>query len=204
MLHLLREYKQIEVMPNPIPCGPSPCAPVITQVPGPQGFQGAPGTDGATGQAGPAGPAQVINSYPGYGSSSNATFPLPNPTAALLALSPFVAQVVLPAAGTYLLFGRARFDASAGTTLTTQLLTTYLWDTSVPGAVANTTRSVQLGNMSAITYPQTVAEITTPVVAHTVTAGTTIQIWGGLNAPVGAGGGSIVCVDADIVAVKIA
>src|ERR1700678_2151983 len=42
-------------MPSPNPCLPNTCVPVLTNVPGPQGFQGATGPQGPVGQTGATG-----------------------------------------------------------------------------------------------------------------------------------------------------
>lgn len=116
----------------------------------------------------------------------------------MLSLSPTPPQLTL-SAGTFLIFARARFDGS-GLTLTTQTLTTYLYDTVAAAAIANTTRVVAFKPQTTLTG--TCAEIVTPVVACVVTGGAVIQLWGVMSALTGAG--TIVAVEADIIAVQIA
>ena len=173
---------------------------MVTNVPGPVGL---PGADGAAGATGPQGPAASLATHSVYGSSSIATYQLASASvlaaAALLNLNPTPPSVVLADAGTYLLFARARFDG-AGLTLTTQTLTVYLYDTGVPGVIANTTRKVVVPALSAVTC--TVAEVVLPAVAYVAAAGATIQLWGVMSAVTGAG--TIACVEADILAIKIA
>ena len=175
---------------NPVPCGP--CGPVVTQVPGPSGIQGIPG---------PAGSVTVLT-VAGYGSSASAPYTLATSSSAvapaLLYLTPTQPQITLPTAGTYIIRARARFDGTA-VTLTTQTLTTYLYDVGAGGIVPNTNRTFAF--LPQITATGTLAEIVTPDVQYTVAAATTIQLWGGVNAPTGAG--TITCVDADIFAMQI-
>jgi hypothetical protein len=150
----------------------------------------------ALGQTGSTGPQGTIVVYSAYGSGT--PYAVTN-TAALLNLGTTPPSVALPAAGTYLIFGRLRFDGSSFDAGTSTILTTYVYDSGTSSIVPNTSRLFQFQTG---TFTGTLAEIATPVVSYTVSAGTTVQLWGGLNSAEISG--SLLCEEADIVALKIA
>ena len=95
--------------------------------------------------------------------------------------------------------GRARFDG-VGATLTTQTLTTKLRRTNNTAAdLANTTRVFDF--VPCTTTSGTMAEIVMPQTAYAATNGDIIQMWGALSGATGAG--TITCVEADLIAVKL-
>lgn len=151
----------------------------------------APQTPGPAGAPGP-----TIGTTAAYGIGTAYTL---TASAALLNLGTTPPQVTLAQAGTFLLFARMRFDGVAAS-LTTQTLTTYLYDLSQSSPVPNTTRVFDFTPQTAVSG--TLAEVLVPIVAYVATAGATIQVWGGLSGL--PSGGSIKCVEADIIAVQIA
>lgn len=171
-------------------CNPCNVTPPV-QVPGPEGVTG-------FGPQGPQGPAGTIPTpIAAYGSGTAYTM---TASQALLNLGTVQPSIVLTLAGTYLLYGRARFDG-VGATMTTQTLTTKLrCINNTVADVSNTTRVFDF--IPSTTTSGTFAEITVPVVAYVASAGDNIQMFGALSGATGAG--TITCVEADLVAVKIA
>ena len=195
---------------NPTPCGPASCTPIVTNVPGPQGNAGATGAQGAIGATGPQGPAGTSwnpFTYSAYGNSSTSTYQLASsgaaPTIQLLNLSPQAPSVVLAVAGTYLLLARVRIDMSGLTTggTTTTITTKLRCVNNTIADVPNTNRVFDVYNYLSTVGTGTLAELTVPPVVYTATAGDNIQIWGAASAVTSAG--TIFCVEADILAIKI-
>ncbi|HUD83431.1 MAG TPA: hypothetical protein VMQ67_08000 [Candidatus Saccharimonadales bacterium] len=149
----------------------------------------------ALGQTGSTGPQGTIAVYSAYGSGTAYSL---TTSAALLNLGTTPPSVALPAAGTYLIFGRIRLDG-ASATVTSQTTTTYVYDSGASAIVPNSERTFAF--MPVTTTSGTFAEITTPPVAYAISAPTTVQLWGFLSGALGAG--AVNCIEADIVAVKI-
>lgn len=131
-----------------------------------------------------------------YGSGTAYTL---TATSALLALGTTTPAITLPVPGTYLIMGRARFDGVSAT-MTTQTLTTKVRRVNNTAAdLANTARVFDF--IPVTTTSGTFAEITIPPTAYTAGAGDQLQMWGALSGATGAG--TITCVEADIIAVKL-
>lgn len=120
-------------------------------------------------------------------------------TAALLNISPTPPAMVLTQPGTYLIWGRARFDG-VGASLTTQTLTTKLrCANNTIADLSNTQRIFDF--VPSITTSGTMAEIVFPPVMYTAATGDNIQAWGNLSALPSVG--SITCVECDLFALQI-
>ena len=166
--------------------------------PGPQGLMGYVGPTGPQGNPGPA-----IVTYAVYGSSSSSPYSLTT-SPAYLNTSPTPPALALPAAGTYLLFARVRFDANALTWSSGQrTVTFYLYDATNLVTIPNSTRGLQInpgdfGGGFSLTLPK--GEL--PGVVYVINAPATIQLWGSQNSAVTSG--TIDTIEADIIGLKIA
>jgi hypothetical protein len=155
------------------------------------------------GGQGPQGQAGTVATNAIYGAGTAYTL-----TAALAAviLGTTSPVLVLPNAGTYVLFGRARFDTSGQAVTNNIFLTTQLYCTNnTVGAVSNTTRSVHIASTQGVTglpATYTAALVTIPPVVYTATAGDNITLYAAMNTLTLSGG--MTCVDADIFAIQIA
>lgn len=182
-------------MPSVEPCLPRcTSVPVTVQVPGADGL---PGEDGPQGEQGPPGPEASLTVYSEFGSGE---FEMPtDDTDVLLEVSP-TPSIVLVEEGTYLISGKAKFNAD-GATLTTQILTALLQcvnNTVAP--VDNSTETFEF--IPSTTIDGTLCEITWQNIPYEAAAGDNIQIYGSINAALGAG--VVNCVEAYIVALKVA
>lgn len=179
---------------NPTPCLPA-CnsVPVVTNVPGVQGPAGNPGATG---------PSFMSSTYTAYASGTPAVLTSVMTALVLGSSSP---SVTLGAAGTYLIFARARFDGAAVTTASySTKISIQLYNTNnATGLLANSNRSFVLYNYLSALGTGTVAEMDIPLQVYvTANAGDTIVMQGQLSA--GLAQGTVSCAEADIVAVKIA
>lgn len=180
---------------SPSPCVPCCSTPVITDV---IGSPGLPGEQGATGADGPAGPAAELIYRSAFGGGTPFEMPV-NDTPVLLSLGTTQPSIVLPE-GTWMIGGRARFDGD-GATLTDQVLQTYFkCINNTPAILDSTDRSIQF-------IPQTTVDGTLAMqfycpVPYVATEGDNIQFFGAIDKALGAG--KIYCIEADIVALKIA
>jgi hypothetical protein len=102
--------------------------------------------------------------------------------------------------GTYLIFGRVNFKSVGATLVNTDTITSYLYDTSVPGIIPNS--STVLNCPAQTTLTNTLAVIQTPPILYVVTSVSVIQLWGVMNVIPSAG--SVTAVEASIVAVRVA
>lgn len=185
---------------NPTLCG-LPCLPAVTNVPGPtgpSGTNGTNGTDGTNGTNGTNGTSWVSSTIATYGSGTFTFTSFGSLNA--LALHPTPPSVVLPGAGTYLLFARVKFNGAGGCTFSSgQTLTTQIHSITNLTAVPNTTRVFA---PVCTTLTGTLAEITFPVVAYIATGSDVLALYASLSAASDAG--TVTCTEADIIAVQIA
>ncbi len=139
-----------------------------------------------------------ITSTSAYASGSVYTLTATN---ALLNFGTTDPSVTLASAGTYVIFGRVRFDFVAWNS-TTKTISTNLRSTTT-GDVVNAATSFILPDTTAGALSTTAASITLPPVQYTALAGEIVQIWASLDA-VASVSGTITAVEASITALKIA
>lgn len=186
---------------NPSPCGPCASVPTLIQIPGMAGLPGAPGAPGAQGPAGAPGANGIspsLGTTAAYG--SGAAYSL-TATPALINLGTTPPSITLTSPGTYLLWGRARFDFNGATFAADQTITAKIHcTTNTVQDIPNTVKGWKLPIVTTQTY--TGAEIYIAPVAYVATAGDTLQLWGSISAIPSAG--SMDAIEGDIVAVQVA
>lgn len=162
------------------------------------------GADGPQGEEGPPGPEASLIHYEAYGDSSSSVYEVASssdhPASQLLNLAPTPPSIIIVEAGDYLIRARVKLNGAA-VTLTTQVFTVKLYCANNTVAdVPNTTRTFEF--IPSTTITGTLVDIPLPDVVYTAAAGDNIQMWGSIDADTGAG--EVNCVEADLIAIKIA
>jgi hypothetical protein len=186
---------------NPIPCAPCCTTPQTVNIPGSPGATGPAGPAGADGAVGPAGPAGTL-------ADPIASYGVGAPQAITAAFAMILSvQIVLPTAGTYLIWARMKADLAAKTFAASRTVTAKL------RRINNTADDLvtpQATNVEAVIYTDVTVTLTyslppfvLPVFAYTTaTVGDQIQLMAMIDDASGAG--ALNANEAEIVALKIA